>query len=65
MDDSKFLVDEGLERSEPICHSCKHWNKDLTCKAFPSGIPRGILVGYIDHTKPVKGDNGIQYEKIN
>jgi len=33
------------------------------CKAFPGGIPLGILAGSIDHHKPFKGDNGIQYER--
>jgi len=33
------------------------------CKAFPEGIPIGILAGAIDHHEPIKGDNGIQYER--
>ncbi len=36
---------------------------DDKCKAFPKGIPLGILAGVIDHHEQVKGDNGIQYER--
>lgn len=33
------------------------------CVAFPDGIPNKIAFGNDLHTKPVKGDNGIQYER--
>ena len=32
------------------------------CKAFPNKIPTDIVIGKNLHTKPVDGDNGIQYE---
>jgi hypothetical protein len=35
-----------------------------TCEAFPGGIPEVIHVGDNNHRKPVKGDQGIQYEKL-
>ena len=37
----------------------------LSCKAFPDGkgIPREIAYGKNLHLKPVKGDNGILFEK--
>ena len=44
------------------CTSCKHYNKDLTCKAFPDGIPIEILDWKHDHRTPFEGDSGIQYE---
>ena len=44
------------------CYSCKHYNKDLTCKAFPNRIPIEILRGKHDHRAPFEGDRGIQYE---
>ena len=34
------------------------------CSAFNDGIPYEILTGENDHTKPYKGDNGIQFEPI-
>ena len=48
---------------EISCYSCKHYNKDLTCKAFPKRIPIEILRGEHDHRTPFKGDGGIQYEQ--
>jgi hypothetical protein len=48
---------------QPMCHTCKHWNSDLTCKAFPQGIPLGILTNDINHARAVAGDHGVQYER--
>ena len=48
---------------EISCSSCKHYNKDLTCKAFPNRIPIEILRGEHDHRTPFEGDRGIQYEQ--
>ena len=60
---------------EPRCASrrCKHFtgvyqphgdeSVELPCcKAFPKGIPDDIAYGDNDHTSPVKGDHGIQFE---
>jgi hypothetical protein len=33
-----------------------------TCDAFPDGIPDDVLFGDRPHTKPIAGDNGLQYE---
>lgn len=54
----------------PPCVFCKHVHKDgnfgrgrrTTCAAFPGGIPVDILDGKNDHTAPVSGDHGIQFE---
>ena len=48
------------------CVFCKNvkLNKKKQCKAFQNGIPEEILIGENDHTKPYKGDNGIQFEPI-
>ena len=35
------------------------------CAAFPEGIPKKIIFGKHDHTKPFRGDHGIQYEAID
>jgi len=51
---------------EPMCTDCKHFSVregKLRCEAFPDGIPDEIFLGGVEHTKPYKGDNGIQYEK--
>jgi len=51
-----------------VCTRCKHQydviEKGRTCKAFPEGIPDEIWLGKNKHTKPYKGDNGIQFEPI-
>ena len=53
-----------------ICNKCVHILPTPTgesyprCKAFPKGIPEVILTGEVDHRKPFKGDNGIQFEAI-
>ncbi len=54
--------------------NCKHYlgilqpdGTEMTevqyCTAFPKGIPDDIAYGKNQHLKPVKGDNGIQFEK--
>lgn len=55
---------------EPPCFYCKHlvkagglvFVKAWRCKAFPYGIPVEILRRELDHSQPLDGDNGIQYE---
>lgn len=48
------------------CLRCKHFIDDtkFNCMAFPDGIPDEILYNKFDHTKPFKGDNGIQFEPL-
>lgn len=53
----------------PKCLDCKHfhdeWTSPRTCEAFPKGIPEKIYFENKDHTKPIKGDNGLQFERQN
>ena len=44
------------------CPNCINYLGDLTCKAFPKGIPDEILLGNEDHTKPYPGDRGFQFK---
>ena len=50
-----------------MCGSCRHKHDDegdgnVTCEAFPEGIPDEIIrVGY-DHREPYDGDGGIMFE---
>ena len=56
----------GIILDDGICYKCKHINiTGSRCKAFPKGIPIEVLRGIHKHTKPFKGDNGIQFEPIN
>ena len=52
-----------------ICSHCKNLSdfsedKIPFCRAFDI-IPDDIWFGKNDHTKPVKGDNGIMFEPVN
>ena len=44
------------------CFMCKHYSFLDTCPAFPQGIPFEIQTGEIDHSVPIEGDNGVQFE---
>lgn len=49
------------------CTYCMHSDKaedpqDLTCKAFPEGIPNDYLWGFIDVHELEECNNGIKYE---
>lgn len=53
----------------PTCGTCAHFigrdeEHDMVCEAFPEGIPDDILLGWSQHTGPVDGDNGIQYQPV-
>lgn len=50
----------------PICYSCVHLSVDgyeMTCAAYPAGIPTEILESEVDHRQPYTGDNGIHFEQ--
>lgn len=47
------------------CVLCKHYRADLTCDAFPDGVPQAILNGSHDHREPYKGDSGIRFEPVD
>mgnify|MGYP000129560771 CR=1 FL=1 len=59
--------------TKPICVDCKHldrvfkYGKGWYCEAYPDGwgIPEEIMMSGVDHKKPFKGDNGIQFEPID
>lgn len=55
-----------VQMIESACQTCAHRSKILpgACLAFPDGIPEEIALGRNDHSKPYKGDNGIQYLKV-
>jgi len=47
------------------CAECKNYVFDLTCLAFPEGIPEEILTGESDHTEPLpEQDNDIVFEPL-
>ena len=52
------------------CLTCKHqlgWSREkrsTVCKAFPNGIPLGVLSGDVQHTEHLPGDHGFEYELI-
>jgi hypothetical protein len=64
MADEEVTIVDGV----PQCADCVHFHIDVTdrneCDAFPKGIPNDIILNKVDHTKPVEGDHGIQYEQV-
>jgi len=45
------------------CRDCQHLTKNKSCEAFSKGIPKVILEGKNDHSKPLpKQDNDIVFE---
>ena len=56
-------------RQSAQCLICKNFHRTddgliRTCKAFPRGIPRELAGSYVEHTKPYRGDHGIQFEAV-
>lgn len=45
-----------------ICRRCRHYHGNSKCEAYPEKIPTEILLGYVSHIRPYKGDQGIQFE---
>lgn len=46
-----------------ICTVCRHLNSEgVTCTAYSTRIPDEILRSQVDHRRPYKDDNGIQFE---
>lgn len=65
-----FTLDErdGRPQINWHCFRCTQFLQDATaagavCRAFPDGIPDLIWSGQNDHTAPVSGDHGIQFEQ--
>lgn len=51
-------------RIRGICHVCIHRTGLVTCRAFPDGIPRSILIGEVIHTERFPTQlNDIVFEK--
>lgn len=37
------------------CQFCIHFQRNLTCAAFPNGIPMAIVSGQMAHDRPLEG----------
>lgn len=64
---SYTLDDTPLSLFSDVCSHCRHFDAESVkraCRAFPGGIPVSIWEGRNDHTRPVPGDNGIQFEPV-
>lgn len=46
------------------CNRCERYLGELTCEAFPDGIPTKIVTGLHDHRKPFKGDGGLRFVEL-
>ena len=62
-------LDKNLKEinfAECVCFSCKNYQKDNLCKAFPDGIPVEILRGDNPHTKKhPEQKNEIIFKDVN
>ena len=56
---------DSYVRWKTPCMTCKHFDAQGICEAFPDGIPAEIYSGHNKHTKPYPGDRGIQYERVS
>ena len=62
MTDDEDKFHQEVELSSPLCYSCAHWQRGTSmCKAYPKGIPVGILSQELDHREELPGDQGIIY----
>jgi len=61
------LVNQQMKRIIPgeiaaTCRLCRHYQGNSKCEAYPDKIPTEILLGYVSHIRPYKGDQGFQFE---
>lgn len=61
MVNKKFTYQSEDEFEISQCAYCKHKGNGRYCDAFDE-IPMDILLNKVDHRKPAKGDNDIQFE---
>lgn len=47
------------------CNNCRRNRGNLSCDAFPNGIPLNILRNDFDHRNPYSGDNDLQYSPLD
>jgi hypothetical protein len=69
MDSEEFEIDKDMTELAEYkpCIGCKHRLSlsNKTCRAFQSGIPDEIWLGFNDHTAPIEGQtNSIVFEPI-
>ena len=59
----RFFDDPGGR--DVMCNTCKHRIPvTVTCKAYPGGIPRKLILRG-EHDTPYEGDGGYRYEPQN
>jgi len=67
----EVMQDSSINKAimvRPICIDCKHFinHSSYTCKAFPKGIPDKILLGKVNHRKPLpRQGNDVVFEPEN
>ncbi len=57
--DPRWHEDPGFV--DVLCNSCKHYQGDCKCDAYPDGIPRPLLLD-VKHDHDYPGDHGIHFE---
>jgi hypothetical protein len=47
------FYEKEITNYQTQCNTCKNYENDFKCAAFPEGIPDKILFGEIKHNKPL------------
>lgn len=68
VDNSKATASSGSKVPKPAaglpeqCAKCRFYSHGIKCRAFPEGIPKAILTGRHNHTRPYPNDRGFQFD---
>ena len=58
------FYEKEITNYQTQCNTCKNYENDFKCAAFPEGIPDKILFGEIKHNKPLpEQKNKIVFEE--
>ena len=62
IDDTDHTIDSIQSSAWDTCS--RVFPDNMSCEAFPDGIPEELFDGKVSHHTPYPGDHGIQFESI-